>query len=98
MVKMIIGFFAGMAVCGLVFFGAGTILSAYAGTDDSGELSDNATGGLTGLLPDIEQIYNQALTLPFKKAESKIYDEDIREFYHELINSTGLGGTGAGTD
>ena len=96
--KMVIGFFVGMVVCGLLFFGAGTILSARAGVDGSGEVSDNATGGLAGLLPDVEGIYQQALTLPFKKAASKIYDEDIAEFYRELIDSTGLGGTGEGTE
>jgi hypothetical protein len=90
MIKMLIGMVAGMVLSGLLLFGAKAILPAHA---DSGDTSDNATGGLAGLLPDIDSIYHQALTLPFQKAESKIYDPDIAEYYHELINSTGLGGT-----
>jgi hypothetical protein len=41
-------------------------------------------------MPDIEKIYRESLTMPFIKAGSKIYDEDIAEFYNDLINNTVL--------
>ena len=90
MIKIFIGIVIGVVSSGMLFFGARFIFPSYAESDDS---SDNTTGGLAELLPDIEKIYNTALTMPFQKAESKIYDPEIAEFYHELINSTGLGGT-----
>jgi hypothetical protein len=42
------------------------------------------------LLPDIETIYHDALTMPFIKAQSKIYDKDIAEYYQALMDKTGL--------
>ena len=45
---------------------------------------------LTNLIPDFEKIYEEALITPFIKAESKIYDEDIAEFYSELLDRTGI--------
>lgn len=86
--KVFVSFFTGMIVCTLMFFGMKTVLPIYAETiPDSG---DNVTG-LTDMLPDIEKIYHESLTLPFQKAEAKIYDDDIREYYHDLMNATGLG-------
>lgn len=86
--KVFISFFTGMVVCALMFLGAKTVLPMYAETPL--ETSDNASG-LTQMLPDIEKIYKQSLELPFQKAEAKIYDDDIREYYHDLMNATGLG-------
>jgi hypothetical protein len=89
MIKIICGMVAGFLLSCSLFYVAKAVLPA------SADSSDNSTGGLAGLLPDFEEIYNQALTMPFKKAESKIYDPEIAEYYHELIQSTGLGGTEA---
>jgi hypothetical protein len=52
--------------------------------------SDNSTEGLTRLLPDIEKIYRESLQMPFIKAESKIYDKDIADYYRALMDKTGL--------
>jgi hypothetical protein len=90
MIKIIGGMVAGFVLSCMFFFGAKAILPANA---DSKGNSDNSTRGLAGLLPDFEKIYQQALTLPFQKAESKISDPEIADYYHELINSTGLSGT-----
>ena len=88
MIRIMIGVVAGIILSCSFYFGAQAVLPANGDSKDS-------SGGLAGLLPDIEKIYQQALTMPFQKAESKIYDPDIAEYYHELINSTGLGGTQA---
>ena len=87
--KVAISFITGVAVCGLLLFGVRSILPTRAETGDGG-LSDNETFGLVDLLPDIEKIYRESLYTPFEKAESKIYDPDIAEFYRELLDNTGL--------
>jgi hypothetical protein len=85
--RMLTGFIGGFLICGLLTLGAMSILPLRADTD---EPSDNVTDSLVTLLPDIETIYEEALTTPFIKAEEHIYDEDIAEFYAELLERTGL--------
>lgn len=85
--RMLTGFVIGIVVSVLLGLGAMSILPLQADTDES---SDNTTESLVTLLPDIETIYEEALTSPFVKAEEKIYDEDIAEFYAGLLDSTGL--------
>lgn len=87
--KTAISFVAGMIVCGLMVLGLTTVLPIQAETSLEGE-SENVTTGLLDLIPDIEKIYRESLTMPFAKAESKIYDPDIAEFYGELLDATGL--------
>jgi hypothetical protein len=74
------------------------VMPTRADTDNISEASDNVTQGLLDLLPDIEKIYEESLTTPFRMAESKIYDEDIAEYYGALLDNTGLRGTGHGTN
>lgn len=88
--KMLISFIGGIIFCSLLMFSARMVIPTRAETGDPGELSDNNSLGLTDLIPDIERIYRQSLILPFEKAESKIYDEDIAEYYRELMSKTGL--------
>jgi hypothetical protein len=88
--KMAISFICGVVVCSLIIFGVNPVISTRADiTDPIGE-SGNTTLSLANLIPDFEKIYRDALTMPFIKAESKIYDKDIAEFYHELMDKTGL--------
>lgn len=87
--KVAISFIMGVAVTALLLFGARTVIPTRAETDNLSD-SDNLSQSLVDLLPDIEAIYRESLTLPFQKAESKIYDEDIAEFYGELLDNTGL--------
>ena len=82
-----------MVVCSLFLFTIRMVLPTQAATDNSG--SENATSGnvinsLTKLIPDIEKIYHESLTMPFKQAEKKIYDKDIAEYYRALMDKTGL--------
>jgi hypothetical protein len=88
--KMFISFMGGIIVCSLFLFSARMVIPTRAETDNSGGVSENGSSGLSSLVPDIEKIYRQALLMPFEKAESKIYDEDIAEYYRELLTNTGL--------
>jgi hypothetical protein len=88
--KMAISFLCGIAVCALIIFGVKPILPTHADTAGETSGTDNTTTTLVGLLPDFEKIYRDALTSPFIKAESKITDPDIAEYYHGLMEKTGL--------
>jgi len=89
--KIAISFISGIVVCCLIIFGIKTVMpSARAETDTSSNVSGNFTQSLINLIPDFEKIYREALIMPFEKAESKIYDKDIADFYHELLDRTGL--------
>ncbi len=88
--KVAISFVCGAIVCGLMLIGAKAVIPTRAETGDVSDLSENVTESFVDLLPDIEKIYRESLLKPFEKAESKIYDEDIAEFYSELLDSTGL--------
>ena len=96
-VKMIIGFFSGLMVSGLLLLGIQSALPIRAQTDDTtanlSEASANLSQGLADLLPDIEKIYREALLSPLREAEKKIYDEDIAQFYHTLLEKTALDGS-----
>jgi len=97
-VKVAISFVSGIIVCCLLLFGAKTVIPTRAETDDLSGESENLTQSFLDLLPDIERIYRESLIMPFEKAESKIYDEDIAEFYGELLDNTGLRSSNEETD
>jgi hypothetical protein len=97
-VRIVVSFFLGVVICGLLLWGAKMVMPTKADTDNTSGASDNVTQGLLDLLPDIEKIYEESLTTPFRMAESKIYDEDIAEFYGALLDKTGLRGTGQGAN
>ena len=88
--KIVISFISGIVICCAVLFGARTVIPIIASTDGTSDSSENVTQSLLDLIPDIERIYRESLTKPFIAAESKIYDEDIAEFYGELLDDTGL--------
>jgi hypothetical protein len=88
--KMAISFISGVVVCGLILFGVRAVIPTRAETDPPGGESENITLSLVKFIPDFEKIYRKSLIMPFEKAESKIYDKDIAEFYHELLDKTGL--------
>jgi len=90
MLRLIVGFISGATVCGLLVLGAMTILPIQASDDTGDNTTENITLSLVNLIPNIEIIYEESLTLPFAKAEAKIYDEDIADFYSDLMDRTGL--------
>ena len=96
--KMAISFIAGIMVCSLILLGAKSVMPIRAETDNVTESSDNLTNSLIDLIPNIEKIYRESLTMPFIKAKSKIYDEDIADFYQELLDNSGLSEPGDGTN
>ncbi|HJX12211.1 MAG TPA: hypothetical protein VJ377_01650 [Dehalococcoidales bacterium] len=96
MLKVAFSFIFGVMVCVLLLFGVRTVIPTLAGSDNLSGLSENTS--LVDLLPDIEKIYRESLTAPFKKAESKIYDPEIAEFYRELMDKTGLATPDGGTN
>lgn len=88
--KIIIGFCIGIMVSGLILLGIQTAMPTRAQSENLSAASDNFTQRLIDLLPDIEKIYRDALTAPFIEAEKKISDNDIAQFYHQLIENTVL--------
>ena len=96
--KMIIGIFSGLMVSGLRLLGIQSALPICAQTDDAidnlSEASANLSQSLVELLPDIENIYREALLSPLREAEKKIYDNDVAQFCHTLLEKTALDGSG----
>lgn len=74
----------------MLVFTVRMVLPLQASSEMAEDSSENGTSGLARLLPDIEKIYRDSLTMPFKMAESKIYDEDIAAYYRALMDKTGL--------
>ena len=86
--KTSLSFLSGLLVCVLLLFGMQAVLPIRAETASSNLTSDNFS--LVNLLPDIEKIYREALTSPLQQAKSKIYDEDLAEFYELLLEKSAL--------
>jgi hypothetical protein len=91
--KMAISFISGIVVCCLIIFGVRTVIPTTATANGADSESDNNTLSLVNLLPNIEEIYQNALTEPFIKAGYKITDPDIAEYYNGLMQKTGLTST-----
>ncbi len=71
--KLAFSFISGIMFCGLLLFGVRTVIPIQASeTDNLTETSENLTQSLVDLLPDIERIYQESLTAPFRKAAGKI--------------------------
>jgi hypothetical protein len=89
--KVVLSFIAGIVVCTVLFYSINFILPVKAMTDSSNPTDPNSDNtGLSGLVPNIEKIYTDALRMPFEKAEAKITDPDIASFYRSLMEETGL--------
>lgn len=88
MARIIVGIVAGMVLSGLILMGIQAALPIRAQTTGEDGVSDNFS--LVNLLPDIEKIYQEALTYPFQEAKKKIYDEDIARFYQHLLEKSSL--------
>ena len=92
--KIALSFISGIIVCGLILLGVQSVIPIRAQTDDGSDnlsaLSENLSQGLVDLLPDIEKIYQEALTAPLQEAKKKIYDDDVAEFYNLLLERSAL--------
>jgi hypothetical protein len=72
-----------------MLIGVRTLLPTQAETSYD-TVTENTTNTFLNMLPDIEKIYRESLLMPFQKAAAKIYDEDIAEYYQQLLDATGL--------
>ena len=88
----------GIIICGLLLFGAKSVIPIWAQSDNLSEASANLSQSLVDLLPDIERIYQEALTTPLHEAKKKIYDPDVAQFYDQLLERTALDTLGSGTN
>ncbi len=86
--KMLFSFVFGILFCGLLVVGLVVSIPIRAQTDTVESISDNFS--LVDLLPDFEKIYREALLTPLNEVKSKIYDEDIANFYDKLLQNTDL--------
>jgi hypothetical protein len=94
MMKVALSFICGAVICYMVVIGVKPVLPAMADETGSGDVSENNTSFLSELMPDFDKIYKDALAEPFIKAESKIQDPEIADYYHGLMGKTGLTTTG----
>jgi hypothetical protein len=85
--KLIVFFLAGMVVSLLIVFAIFHVGSPVQ-ADDSVPGGDSVD--LASMLPDIQGNYHTCLTEPFKQAETEIHDPDIANYYHKLMQKTGL--------
>jgi len=90
--KMVIGFFIGIAFCLLFLFGM-NYYSSKVSADNSAAASTD-TLNVSNLLPDVKKIYHEALAVPYQQVESEITDPDIARFFRTYMDRTGLDKTG----
>ncbi len=82
MKMMAIGLLIGMVVGGCLIMGPLAPVIAMAGWG----------GDEASVVPDIEEIMNQAIALPALRVIAEIQDEDIACFYAELLHRLGFVG------
>jgi hypothetical protein len=85
--KMAMFFLAGMVASLLIVWAL-----AHSGSPVNAEEGNGGDDPLLQLpqLPDIKGIYRACLTEPFKQVESEIHDPEIANYYHKLMQETGL--------
>jgi hypothetical protein len=88
--KIAISLICGAAISALIIFGVKPILPTYAETTQPNIDSENTKQSIIDQISGFDKMYREALTEPFIKAESKITDPDIAEYYHGLMEKTGL--------
>jgi hypothetical protein len=86
--KMVAGFFIGIIVCLLLVFAISHFTSTAQADSSATTLPDGTDIGT--LMPDVGQIYREALGGPYRQVESEITDPDIARYYHTLMDKTGL--------
>ena len=104
--KKLIGFFAGMLIgliVVLIIFHSTAPVSADSGSTTTSDESSTTTiagdngsstsinsADINSLMPDVKKIYNSCLGAPYRQVESEITDPDIANYFHTLMNETGL--------
>jgi hypothetical protein len=93
--KMLLGFSIGTTfalLLVLVMTNNTTTVSADAAASTTTYTDDL---NVTGLMPDVGQIYNAALGDPYRQVETEITDPDIANYFHRYMEDTGLDKFGA---
>ncbi|MFH1002727.1 MAG: hypothetical protein V1780_01120 [Chloroflexota bacterium] len=92
-IKVVLVFINGLVVGGLLLL-SGQLLFVPKPVQSENQLaSDNLAQtdfDLTSLVPDIEQIYREALNSPLVEARQKINDPDIARYYDGLLQKMGI--------
>lgn len=65
------------------------LIKEYALDEASLDAAQAEPSSLIGLLPDIKNINQTALSLPLNEAGKNIHDKEIAQFYYKLLKSTG---------
>jgi hypothetical protein len=86
--KTVAGFFIGIAVCLLLVLTISHHTSTAKADDNPATLPDGTD--LNTLIPDVDNIYREALGGPYRQVASEITDPDIARYYHNLMDKTGL--------
>jgi len=90
---MFVGFLIGI-IATLVI----VLVVTYFGSPVVADTTDTATvttqtdenPDYNAMMPDIREIYHSCLTAPFQQVEIEIYDPAIANYYHKLMQETGL--------
>jgi hypothetical protein len=88
--KMFVGFLIGIIatlaiVLAVTYFGSPVVADTTTTTTETDENPDYNT-----MMPDVRKIYHTCLTAPFQQAEIEIHDPAIANYYHKLMQETGL--------
>jgi len=75
---MVLGFFIGAITVSILLFSIQFFTPLRAQSEDE-------EPSLYDLVPDLEKINREALITPLLEAEKTIWDEDIAEYYHLLL-------------
>lgn len=71
------------------FFGiiAGLVIGVSLTAGVSAISADDGTGSAASFLPDMEQVFNNALTSMFDSAGQKFTDPELKDYYDRLTQS-----------
>jgi hypothetical protein len=84
LIGLLIGLVGGVIATVLIIHGTVTV-KAQEPTSSETVIEDPS-----GMLPDVGKIYRQCLGSPFRQVEGEIHDPDIANYYHNLMQETGL--------
>jgi len=86
--KMVVGFLIGIIVCLSLVVLVGHFTSTAQADNSTSPSTDSLN--VNGLMPDVGQIYREALGSPYRQVEPEITDPDIAKYYRTLMDRTGL--------
>jgi hypothetical protein len=88
--KMLLGFFIGMTCALLLVIVINRDTTPVSADALPPTPTTTDSPDVTGLLPDVGQIYRAALGDPYRQVEKEITDPDIANYFHQYMEDTGL--------